>query len=185
MKLLRLLAALAAIVLPAAAYAQPTGETLLIRTPDAFAVGAQTSSKDGGLSVVEFIPAGEKVENWSSMVTVQVFRKAKVGPKKFLGELKAGWEGACPNAKVEQHLEGFVNAYRYVEWYFGCPLNPKTSKPESMWLKAIRGEDALYIVQYSFRALPDEKLEATALGYLAKVGVCDARKIEHPCPVAK
>jgi hypothetical protein len=185
MKLLLLLAALSAIALPGAAYAQLAGENLLVNMPDGFAAAAQTASKDGGLSAAEFIPTGETLETWSSMVTVQVFRKAKVGPKKFLAQLKTGWEGACPNSKVEHHLEGGINGYRYVEWYFGCPLNPKTNKPESMWLKVMRGEDALYVVQYSFRALPDDKLEATALAYLAKVGVCDTRKPEHPCPATK
>lgn len=186
MKLLPILAALAVMTLPGAASAQEKldAENLLVGVPDGFIVGDK--AEDGkGLVAAEFIPKGETVQDWTSMITVEVFRGAPFGRDKFAQHLKDGWEGACKDSKVEKLGEGRVNGYRYSAWYFGCPLNPQTNKPESMWLKAIRGNDAFYAIQYSFRALPTDQFKAIADKYLGAASVCDTRKPEHPCPTAK
>ena len=182
MKLLPILAVLAATTLPGAACAQEKleAENLLVGVPDGFVVGDRADGKSG-LIAAEFIPQGETIEDWTRMVTVQVFRGEKHGPDKFAQNLKIGWEGAC----VERLGSGAVNGYRYSAWSFGCPLNPKTSKPETMWLKVIRGKDALYSVQYAFRALPTAEFEKAANEYLARVAVCDTRAPKHPCPPNK
>ena len=190
MKLLLMLAALAAIVLPGAAYAQAAPDTkldaenLLVKIPNGFVVGDR-AEVNAGLTAAEFIPSGETVQDWSSMVTVQVLHGSREGPDKFAEHLKLGWEGACANSKVDRLGGGKVNGYRYVAWSYGCPLNPQTKKPETMWLKVVRGKDALYVVQYAFRALPSDEFEKTANGYLAGVSVCDTRDPNHPCPPGK
>jgi hypothetical protein len=203
MKLLRILATLLAVTLPVAAFAQDNpatpekpaapsseaapkldGENLLVGVPDGYVLGDKAQG-DTGLVGAEFIPKDETVDDWTSMITVQIFRGVKLGPDGFADQLKTGWEGACANSKVERLGEGRVNGYRYSAWYYVCPLNPKTNKPETMWLKAIRGNDALYSVQYAFRAAPDDKRKATADKYLAAASACDTTKPKHPCPAEK
>ena len=57
------------------ARAQPLqDENLLLAPPAGFEVGHHQDSRDG-VTLIEWVPAGETVQNWSEMVTVLVFRK--------------------------------------------------------------------------------------------------------------
>jgi hypothetical protein len=116
------------------------------------------------------------------MVTVQVLRGTSADGDQLAEQVKSGWTGVCAGSTVERRDAGTVNGYPWVLWHFGCPMNPQTGKPEAMWLKAVRGADALYVVQQAHRALPSDELEARAVEYLGSVSVCDTRGPEHPCP---
>jgi len=186
MKLLRTLTVLVAMSLPGAALAQLEAENLLVGLPDGFVVAnAVQGGEKGTISASEFIPNGETVDDWSKMVTIQVLHGATIGPDGLAEQVKTGWIGACPGSTVDRVAHGRVNGYRFSLWSFRCALNAQTSKPETMWLKAIAGEDALYIVQYAFRADPSEPLAKEAMSYLSKVAACDTRKPKHPCPKSK
>ena len=186
MKLLPILTALIAMALPGVAQAQLEAENLLIAVPDGFIVGdAVQGGAAGTISATEFVPKGQTVQEWSEMVTVQVLHGATIGANALGEQVKTGWEGACPKSTVKRLGANKANGYSFVMWSYICPLNPQTKKPETMWLKAIRGGDALYVVQYAFRAAPTVATTEAALAYLDRVAVCDTRKPEHPCPKAK
>jgi hypothetical protein len=51
-----------------------------------------------------------------------------------------------------------------------------------MWMKAISGADAAYVVQYAYRANLTEEREQAALDYLKGVSACDTRVKAHACP---
>jgi hypothetical protein len=172
---------LAVLGLAGPAYAQLQAENLLTGLPKGFVVGFQ--NRRGAVDMVEFVPKGERVDDWTAMVTVHVLHDLdNADGAAFAGSIRTGWEGACKDSKVEQLEDGKVNGFPFVLWRFVCPLNPQTGKPESMWFKAISGADALYSVQYAFRAEVTPEREREALDYLAKASACDTRKAEHPCP---
>jgi hypothetical protein len=174
-------AVIAAVLAGAPARAELLAENLLTNLPDGFKVGFQT--RQGQMDMMEFVPAGETVEDWSAMVTVQVFHgQANADGDAFARRLAELWEGGCKGSKAERLDGGQVNRYPFVLWHYACPRNPQTGKPESMWLKAISGTDALYLVQYAYRAVPSVELERPALAYLAKASVCDTRKEDRACP---
>jgi hypothetical protein len=51
--------------------AQLKDENLLVALPQAFKVGFTDSSD--GINMQEWVPASETVQNWTEMVTVQIF----------------------------------------------------------------------------------------------------------------
>jgi hypothetical protein len=115
------------------------------------------------------------------MVTVQVFKaKTDLRPGKFLVEFGDNYAAVCP--ALTNVLNGSANGYDVSLLAIQCPRNPTTGKPENQYIRAIKGEDSFYSVQYAYdHALTaDEKV---SLGkYLESVIVCDTRKPEHPCP---
>jgi hypothetical protein len=173
--------ALALLLITAAPAAALDGETLLASLPDGFKVGYHIT--DDSETMAEYVPAAESVDDWSRMVTAQVFRKPRsADPDAFAGNLAKGWRSACAGGGAHKITGGGENGYSYVLWAFECPLNPETGKPENMFLKATSGADSLYSVQYAYRSAIGEELAATAVSYLKSVSVCDKRHIERPCP---
>lgn len=156
-------------------------ENLLTGMPEGFELGFQAS--EGAMDMTEFVPVGETVNHWTRLVTVQVFKGEANAPIQLFAEsLQRGWNSACVGANSARLGENVVNGYPYADWQFVCPLSPHTDKPESMWLRAISGNDAFYAVQYAYRAEPTPEHEAEALGYLEGVSVCDTRLPERACP---
>jgi hypothetical protein len=156
-------------------------ENLLVAMPDGFEVGYQAAQDDQ--EIHELIPSGESVEDWSQMVTIQIFRGlSEVPGDLFAANMAGNWEGACEGATVNKLTEGEVNGFPFVMWFFGCPLNAQTGKPETMYFKGISGSDAFYSVQYAFRSAPADELDTIALTYLVGASACDTRRPERPCP---
>jgi hypothetical protein len=61
-------------------------------------------------------------------------------------------------------------------------MNPSTGKPETTWMKGVRGNDALYVVQWAFRREPSEGDVRRSVSYLREVVVCDSRIERSACP---
>ena len=175
------LAVAAAALLARPALAQLKDENLLAGVPEGFTLG-YNAAQDGA-EIYEFIPEGESVEDWTAMVTIQIFHGlADLPPDAFGAQLAEGWKGACPDSTVSKLVEDQVNGFPYSLWAFTCATNPQTGKPETMWFKGISGSDAYYSVQYAYRLPPDDDRETVALTYLVSASACDTRKPERPCP---
>jgi hypothetical protein len=158
-----------------------SGENLLTGVPDRF-VSAYDAAQDGH-ELHEFIPRGETVDDWSRMVTIEIVHGAhNIDLVAFAQNVARGWENACPGSSVGGVGTGGANGYPYVLWRYVCPVNPATGKPETMWMKAISGADAAYVVQYAYRATLTDEREQPALAYLAGASVCDTRAPAHACP---
>lgn len=156
-------------------------ENLLAGLPEGFELGSQVS--EGVMDMTEFVPVGETVKDWTSLITIQVFKGEGDAPIQLFAEsFEQGWNSACANASDAKLSEGVVNGYPYADWRFVCPLSPHTGKPEAMWMRAISGNDAFYVVQYAARAEPTPMREAEIRGYLQGVSVCDTRLPEQACP---
>jgi len=79
------------------AQAQLKGENLIVVPPAGFMVGYSDTINFVGLT--EWIPSNETVQNWSEMVTVQIFsRRADLNPVPFLKTLQGQWLAACPGS---------------------------------------------------------------------------------------
>jgi hypothetical protein len=137
-----ILAALSA----SAARADLENENLLVTAPPGYKVGF--SDKKPNMLMTEFVPAKETVENWTEMVTVQVFFGLKATPQQFMDDMGKSWRAACPDAE-EAHTvaDAPENGYPTLVWLLSCPKNPGTGKPEITWFKAVQGNDSFYLVQ--------------------------------------
>jgi hypothetical protein len=184
MKLLGLFALLLACAAFQPAQAQLKDENLLAPLPAGFKVGYHESK--GGMVIQEFVPANETVENWSEMVTAQIF----LGQHDFdgvrvLGIIEQEWVKACPASKPNAISTARVNGYAAWNLFLQCPLLASTGKPETTFFRAVKGNDSFYIVQRAARSMPGQAQLNAMSQYLDTTTVCDTRKPEHPCPDLK
>jgi hypothetical protein len=170
------------LVCPAAA--ELVNENLLTTMPSGYEVGFRDQNNNSQIN--EWVPAGETVENWTEMVTVQVFHNLKVPPETFMRDLEKRWISACPDAdKAQTIARGLENGYPTLVWLLNCPLNPATGKPEVTWFKALQGNDSFYVVQKAFKFAPPKEQIGRWVGYLKAVRVCDSRLPDRACPQLK
>lgn len=163
------------------AQAQLKDENLLAPLPTGFKIGYQ--AKQNGLMIQEFVPANETVENWSEMVTAQIFLgRRDLDGAQALGVVERGWIKACPASKANPITATKVNGYPAWNLFLQCPLLASTGKPETTYLRAVKGNDSFYIVQRAARSIPDQARLTKMSQYLDTTTVCDTRTTEHPCP---
>ena len=165
--------------------AQPLkNENLLVGMPQGFKLGFKDSKN--GMNMQEFIPAAETVQNWTEMVTVQVFLSRKdLEPSQFLALMQKQWAEACKGSTLTQVASGKVNGYESATVLLRCPLLASTGKPETTVLKAIKGNDSFYVVQRAVRSVPTlGRLEAMEK-YIQSVSICDSRLPSRACPTVK
>jgi hypothetical protein len=164
--------------------AQLKGENLLVAPPAGFEVGYKGTNN--GVNLMEWVPAGETVQNWSEMVTVQIFvRRADLDPAQFLGRLQQQWLAACPGSKPASVLSGKANGYSASTMMLHCPLLAATGKPETTMFRAIQGSDSFYVVQRAVRSAASAAEVEKMKKYLGEVSVCEAGSPQHPCPDLK
>lgn len=178
--------AAALMLLPAVALAAPAqrgGEIVSFGTPPAdFETGYQASQ--GEQTIVELVPKGQTVQNWERMVTLQTFAGNTRSVIDFRRAVSDGWRSACPGGNTINLSEGQENGYPYALLQMSCEHNPQSGRPEYTWIKAMRGERALYVAQYAFRHLPSREEVTDAARRLRGMSLCDTRPgraRQHPC----
>jgi hypothetical protein len=168
------------LALTGAALAQLQNENLLVTMPQGFKVGFQ--DKKNNMQMTEMVPSGETVENWTEMVTVQIYYGLKTTPQRFKETIEKGWVSACPGGRAHAVSDDAENGYPALVWVLSCERNPKTGKPEIAWFKGVQGNDSFYVVQRAFRFMPAQEQMTKALAYLGTAKVCDSRRPDRACP---
>lgn len=83
-------------------------------------------ASDGGISVMEYAAPGESAEEWTRLVSVQVYSDAHLaypGVRLALSECRAVLQSACPGAEWSVLRESEHDAA--YEWRIaGCPAEP-------------------------------------------------------------
>lgn len=163
---------------------QLKNENLLVGMPQGFKLGFKDSKN--GMNMQEFVPALETVENWTEMVTVQVFLSRKdLQPAQFLGAMQQQWAGSCKGSAATPVATGKANGYESASILLRCPLVASTGKPETTMLTAIKGNDSFYVVQRAVRSIPTREQFETMKKYIESVSVCDSRLPTRACPTVK
>jgi hypothetical protein len=166
-----------AFTLPDRAKGQTPTELFLIRFPDGFKLGYTRAAMS------EWVPAGESVDGWSEMITVQIFHVSPgLSQETFLQKLDEGWMKACPQTPKRSIVTGSTNGYAVSMQLLSCPLNATTGKPETTAFRIIRGASDLFLVQRAFRSVPTPEQLAAAMQFLGTVSLCDTHMPGHPCP---
>lgn len=163
------------------ASAQLQDENLIATLPSGFKLGFQT--RQGKMIMMEYVPVDETVEDWSRMVTMQVFLgSGGADPRDFARSIAGMWTTGCPGATAREVHSADENGYPANLLRLTCPLNAATGKPENTWIKTMAGADALYVVQMAFATKVADDEVKIAEDYLNGVSICDTRKDAHPCP---
>ena len=171
------IAAVLAAVSPAHAL---ENENLLVSLPTGYKVGYQKSGAQQVIS--EMVPAGETVENWSEMITVQIFLGMRnVTPTQYRERMQGLWANACAGSEFAGVKEGPENGYPTLTWMQKCPLNQGTGKAEMTWIKAVQGRDSFYLVQKAYTFEPSVEQSKAWGEFLDSVRVCDTRLPDRPC----
>lgn len=168
------------LALPSVCFAELKDETLLQNIPNGYKLGFQT--KKDNMVMTEMVPQAESVNDWTEMVTTQVFLGMKnATPEQFQTTMSQSWLAACKGGETAPITKGVENGYPFSIWVQACPLNQSTGKPETTLFKAIKGNDSFYVVQVAFRSgLTKDKMEW--MKYLKTVAVCDNRLADRRCP---
>ena len=153
---------------------------MLLSPPKDFKIGYQATRDKR--QITEWVPAAETVEDWTQMLTVQVFRGAAVDAPTFLQDVGKRYMSACPGTTAKGIFTGQVNGYVASMLLLKCPKNPGTGKPETTAFRVIKGKDAPYSVQRAWRAVLSDQEVDDVMHSLGKVTVCDTRAREDPCP---
>jgi hypothetical protein len=162
-------------------WAQLKGETLVATIPAGFKMGSQIDHDR--VTTLEWVRETESVQTWTELVTVQIDRRANaMTPAQVLQGIGKKWLTACKGSAVNQMPDRQANGYPVSMLLVQCPLNAATGKPETTVLRVIKGGDALYSVQKTFRFDPSNDQIRQIMKYLNTVNVCDTRQTDHPCP---
>lgn len=174
------IASLLSMFVASAAFAQLADENVLV--PDLPGYHVDYRVKNSKVSLVEMTRDSETVHDWTELVTAQTYFSPTVPTAAgFLAAAQHAADQLCPGNVFSSRLEGTANGYPFVQWTNHCPTDSRTGKTEWTIFKAIRGKDALYVVQKGFRFDPSDLQLREAADFLARVTVCDARDAGHPC----
>jgi hypothetical protein len=163
------------------ARAELENENLLVGVPEGFKLAFK--DRTGKRLMSKMIPEDETLDDWSEMLTTQIFFGGlPASPEEFYAQMRGGWLQACPGGNGKLVRSGMENGYKFAFGFLTCPLNPKTEKPEAAWIKFIQGRDSFYVVQ---RATTEDVTDETIVEFsqfLSEVKVCDSRLPDRPCP---
>ncbi len=169
------------LILPGICFAKLQDENLLVAIPKGYKIDFQT--KKDNMIMSEMVPQAETVNNWTEMVTTQIFLGMKnTSPEQFQETMTNNWAAACKNSNSVPVTDGKENGYAFSIWMQTCPLNRVTGKPENTWFKAIKGNDSFYVVQKAFKSEPSNEQIVQWMKYFRTIMVCDTRGNKHPCP---
>jgi len=116
-----------------------------------------SEQRDARVLWIEWIPADQDVSNISDILTEQIFFDVQQSPEDFVAAFLRRIADACRRASHNGPTPGVENGYpvAYAQTY--CVGQKGADKDVDIFVKAIRGRDALYVVQREFRrpAVPD------------------------------
>lgn len=169
------------LALPNVCLAELTNENLWQNLPNGYKVGFQ--DRQGNMVMTEMVPQAETVNNWTEIITTQIFLGMKnVTPDQFQAFMTKSLLAACKDSEVIPITKGEENGYAFSIWLQACPLNPSTGKPEKTWFKAIKGNDSFYVVQKAFKFDPSKEQITQWMQFFRSIMVCDTRLADRPCP---
>ena len=158
------------------------GENLIQPRPAGFKVVDE--QHEGNDSLTAMVPADESAQQWTRMVTTQVYRGMKDAGffDKYKAQMDKRWTDACDTSHTKPFSDGKDHGYPTHVWMQICAFKDPARKPQVTLFKFIQGDDAAYVVQMAFHDTPAKGDMALALVYLDHVTVCDTRKADAPCP---
>lgn len=156
-------------------------ENLLAELPSGFKVDYE--AQQNNMTISEMVPSNESVDDWSTLITVQIFMgMTGTTPEQYQENMNQSWFNACADSESYPVADGEENGYPFVLWQLYCPVNPATQKVEYAYMKAIQGNDSFYLVQVAFRHEPSSDEITQWMQYMKQVKVCDSRIPEKACP---
>lgn len=173
--------------LPAAAEKPPQGEILLVNPPPTW--NPEVLQKNDKGMVTRLLPPGQTDKDWTEMITVQIQAGKGAMPRPYLDSVVNYSRANCEAAGTGAVNETTINGYPYAAMTVTCTKGKASGKGSIVLIHAIRGTDALYVVQRQWRGPAFDKNQAAPMPReiaeqwrTFSVGLCDTRDPKHPCP---
>lgn len=174
--------------LPALAQSQ-FGERLLMNAPVGWsAVPIQRGEK---MVISRLFPPGEGETQWSQAITVQMYPNSEQSARAFVEGIIAYSRDNCEAAGPGPVNEGQSNGYPTASVTITCTKGRTSGLGSFALIQAVRGREALYVVQRQWRgpafgknqnpAFPPDMLKEWG-EFARTVSLCDTRNSKHPCP---
>jgi len=209
MKVLPVAIAVALLVSSAAAWAQirsqparptppptaapPPGEMterLLLVPPQGWKTAGSGGSKT--TLTTQMFPGNESSDNWTEMLSVQVVADGRADPRDHIQRIVEASRTNCDASGPSPVTEGLTNGYPVATMTVTCTKGRVSGMGGLVAVKAIRGAQALYVIQRVWRGPAFERNEVAPVpegmlkewsSFLRAVSVCDiADSTRHPCP---
>ena len=134
-------------------------EMLMGRPNSKFELGYEHNTDE--LLMTEFVPIGETVQDWSQMITIQSFIGYRPETlESFATRFTQLVIEECSTSDQEIIWSDVQYGYDFLVLAITCQENLNTGLPEWMLVKAIQGDEALYLVQKAWKYDPkDVELE--------------------------
>ena len=174
---------------PATAGATIT-EKLLLNPPPGWTSVGTSSTKTS--ATTHLFPPGQNAEKWNEMLTIQVMSDSQADAREHIQRIVEASRSNCEASGLSPVTEGLSNGYPVSTMTVTCTKGRNSGLGGLVAVKAIRGAQALYVVERIWRgpafernepvpAPPDMLQEWSA--FLRAVAVCDdADSAKHPCP---
>jgi hypothetical protein len=173
-------AILAAIIVCASAAGALEDGNVLSKMPNGYKVGFEEASDMG--SILELVPEGETVTQWTEMLTVQILRnKHGLTLSEYRKGVEKLWALICPGSSSETVEQGFEQLHPTLTWFQTCPLNRKTGKPEMTWFKVMIRNGNFVVVQKAYRFKPSIEEIAHWNDFLRETEICDPGSTAQAC----
>jgi hypothetical protein len=168
---------------------QPSGERLLMSPPAGWKpVVMQRGEK---VSITRLYPPNQDENNWSELVTVQIYPSSEQSPRTFIDGAIHYSRESCEAAGASAVTERTANGYPMATVSITCTKGTKSGMGGFVLIQAIRGKDALYVVQRQWRGQPFERNQNPPFPpgllqdwarFSQQVSLCDTRDNRYPCP---
>jgi hypothetical protein len=171
-------AILAAMAVAGGATAQ---EGLRVALPAGFAL-AHAQENAAGM-IREYIPAGQTLDAWREMVTVQRFAAGAGGdPVAYVDAVLGQLQQVCATPLATPVTPGQAPPYATATAVMGCEVSPRTGGPEIFALRAFAGREAVHVLQFAWARRPSDAELGAAMAVLAGAVLCDPARADAPCP---
>lgn len=184
------LAAVVALAQPAAAQPAPQPkEKILLDMPAGWqAKGTQRSDKG---ETTMLYPPGQGSESWSEMLVLQVVRDSQAMPHNYVAQIVEASRTNCDAVGPSPTTEKSINGYPAAALTVSCTKGKRTGMGGLVMVVAMRGREALYVVQRLWQGPAFGRNEAVPVpqgmlkdwgAFARTVGLCDQVDAKHPCP---
>ena len=194
---LRIATLLAVLAGPVGASAAPSGgEVLFVYPPDGWKLALET--RVGKIRFTEYVPAGQSVEAWSEMITVQVVENSgDLSATDVARRLRTQFIAECGQVRHRGPERLNVGGYLAARLYLECtdpiserrPGGARYRKHEVAAYQVIQGKSDLYVIERAWHG--DNRSEPGAPygradvwgwdGFLHAVEICDGARRDRPC----
>ena len=130
-------------------------EMLMGRPNSSFELGYENNTDE--ILMSEFVQKGETVQDWSQMITIQSFIGYRPETlESFATRFTQLVINECSTSDQKIIWSDVQYGYDSLVLAITCQENLNTGLPEWMLVKAIQGDDALYLVQKAWKYDPDD-----------------------------